>query len=139
MHSYPREPNTAINLEITITTITMIAPILRTLPRAARRVQTPMAARNFQTTTFMRARKDAQDKDSIDRSSIEYSRSGTDGDVAQNEEASFDPKTTRPEQELEKAGEGNEVCYPSFLVLQVMLEELWLQKAPDPIFNEVYD
>lgn len=58
---------------------------------------------------MMRARKDAQDRESIDRSSIEYSRSGTDSNVAQNEEASFDPKTTRPEQELKKAGEGNEV------------------------------
>ena len=62
---------------------------------------------------MMRARKDAQDRESIDRSSIEYSRSGTDSSVAQNEEASFDPKTTRPEQELEKAGEGNEVSYTS--------------------------
>lgn len=65
--------------------------------------------RSFQTSTMMRARKDAQDRESIDRSSIEYSRSGTDSNVAENEEASFDPKTTRPEQELEKAGKGNEV------------------------------
>ena len=87
----------------------MIAPVFRTLPRAASRVQTPMAVRNFQTSTFVMARKDAQDRESIDRSSIEYSRSGTDSNVAQNEEASFDPKTTRPEQELEQAGKGNEV------------------------------
>ena len=40
--------------------------------------------------------------------------------MAQNEEASFDPKTTRPEQELEKAGEGNEVRYISLMIASIL-------------------
>ena len=115
----------------------MIAPILRSLPRATRRIQTPIAARNLQTTTVMRARKDAQDRESIDRSSIEYSRSGTDGDVAQNEEASFDPKTTRPEDELKKAGEGNEVYTKSSLLHNEMLSD-WFRREQRLCWVEEY-
>lgn len=60
----------------------------------------------------MMARKSAQDRESMDRSSIEYTRSGTDNSVADGEEA-FDPSTTRPEQELKQAAKDNEVCLHS--------------------------
>ncbi len=87
-------------------------PFRITTVRAARRVATSrptISARNFQTSTPIRARVASQDKDSINREAYEYTRSGTDSNVAQNEKAAFDPKTTRPDEEMSKAGEGNEV------------------------------
>jgi hypothetical protein len=83
--------------------------MLRFIAQRPLRNPFPVALRNFHSTPYAAARKDAQDKDSIDRSSIEYTRSGTDSSVAENKEASFDPKSTRPEEESAKASKGNEV------------------------------
>ena len=54
-------------------------------------------------------RKGAEDKDSIDRESTEYSKSGTDDQSAAQDEAAFDADKTSPESQMEKAGEGNGV------------------------------
>ena len=51
-------------------------------------------------------RKNAQDRESIDTEATEYTKSGTDDGAARQEDAAFDPKQTRPEQEKNTAGEG---------------------------------
>ncbi|KAI9751644.1 MAG: hypothetical protein M4579_005969 [Chaenotheca gracillima] len=51
-------------------------------------------------------RKDSQDKDSINTEATEYSKSGTDDQSAQQQEAAFDPKMTDPQEMKAKAGEG---------------------------------
>jgi len=53
-------------------------------------------------------RKDSQSKDSIDTTATEYSKSGTDDQSAQNEDAAFNPDITSPETEKKVAGKGNE-------------------------------
>ena len=70
------------------------------------------------TSRFLYPQKGAEDKDSIDRESTEYSKSGTDDQSAAQEEAAFDADKTSPESQKEKAGEGNGVSpwiLPSFL------------------------
>lgn len=69
---------------------------LRTLP-----IRT-IAVRNYTPTTSLAARKNSQDKDSIDTRSYEYVRSGTDDDAVQSDGA-FDPSTTKPDEELGRA------------------------------------
>lgn len=49
-------------------------------------------------------RKDSQDRESIDRESTEYSKSGTDDEAAGLNEAAFDPNTTEPGAEKNIAG-----------------------------------
>ena len=69
--------------------------------------------RSFHATTRTAwPRKDSQDKDSINRESTEYSKSGTDDQTANEADAAFDPNLTRPEAEEEKAGEGKAVNKP---------------------------
>ncbi|TQS36204.1 hypothetical protein Golomagni_03351 [Golovinomyces magnicellulatus] len=51
-------------------------------------------------------RKDFQDRNSMDPTPTEYSKSGTDTSSAEQEKASFDPKVTQPEQAREIAGKG---------------------------------
>jgi len=53
-------------------------------------------------------RADAQDKDSINTNRTEYTKSGTDDEMAGNQEAAFDPSITSPESEKNKASEGND-------------------------------
>ncbi len=53
----------------------------------------------------------SEDKDSINRESIEYTRSGTDSETAEQKQAAFDPSITDPQTEKEKAGEGMGVSY----------------------------
>ena len=55
------------------------------------------------------ARKGSQDKDSIDRESTEYSKSGTDDGTAEQDQAAFDPSITDPTGEKKKAGQGKGV------------------------------
>ncbi|ESZ94315.1 hypothetical protein SBOR_5311 [Sclerotinia borealis F-4128] len=63
--------------------------------------------RPFTTThPLSHPRKDSQDKNSINTESTEYSKSGTDDAAAREEEAAFDPNTTRPETEKAQAGKG---------------------------------
>ena len=67
--------------------------------------------RPFSQTSLSRyPRKDSQDRESINAEPTEYSKSGSDAGAAKQEEAAFDPETTRPEEEHKKAGEG-EVSY----------------------------
>ncbi len=49
------------------------------------------------------AQKDAQDKDSLNPRSTEYSKSGSDDGSAAMKEAAFDPKQTSPEEEMATA------------------------------------
>lgn len=70
----------------------------------------PIRLQNLHQSCLLRLpRKDSQDKDSINTDATEYSKSGTDDDAARNEKAAFDPSQTKPGEEKEKAGEGNEV------------------------------
>lgn len=62
-----------------------------------------------QTTRSQLPRKDSQDRNSINTEATEYTKSGTDDQAAQQEEAAFDPSKTSPEEQKAKAGEGNEV------------------------------
>jgi len=65
------------------------------------------AKRHFrQGTRCSFAQKNDQDKDSINTDHTEYSKSGTDNETAEQEEAAFSPKETRPEEELKTAGKG---------------------------------
>ena len=66
----------------------------RSLARAAR-IQCA-APRFISSTRPTFAKKDAQDKDSIDTSSNEYSKSGSDN-AAAHTDAAFDPRKTSPE------------------------------------------
>jgi len=87
-------------------------PLLRLPARQClnpRAIRAPCTLRPLSQTSFARyPRKDSQDKDSINTEATEYSKSGTDDASARQEEASFDPSTTDPQQELDQAGEGNE-------------------------------
>jgi len=70
---------------------------------------TCVSPRCFTTSPTSFARKDTQEKDSINTSSNEYSKSGSDGDAASSG-AAFDPGNTSPEGEnktAEKEGGGN--------------------------------
>lgn len=57
-------------------------------------------------------KKGSEDKDSIDRESSEYSKSGTDDQAAAMGDAAFDPEKTSPEEELDTAGQGDAVSDP---------------------------
>ena len=61
-------------------------------------------------------RKESQDKDSIDTEATEYTKSGTDDEVARQADAAFDSSITSPEAEKAKAGEGNQVRVPCSLI-----------------------
>ncbi|KAF2472511.1 uncharacterized protein BDR25DRAFT_161451, partial [Lindgomyces ingoldianus] len=50
------------------------------------------------------ARKDTQDKDSLNPTSTEYSKSGSDDAAAASEDAAFNPNKTSPEHEKSTAG-----------------------------------
>lgn len=77
-------------------------------PRTIRRSFIPQRCiRQFQSSALRpMPSKAGQDKDSIDTTSNEYSKSGGDGQAA-GEAAAFDPNTTRPETEMEESGNGS--------------------------------
>ncbi|KAF2009615.1 hypothetical protein BU24DRAFT_358311 [Aaosphaeria arxii CBS 175.79] len=56
-------------------------------------------SRPLTTTTPFLAQKDAQDKDSLNPRSTEYSKSGGGDDAAAHTDAAFNPNKTRPEEE----------------------------------------
>ncbi|KAJ8063097.1 hypothetical protein OCU04_008340 [Sclerotinia nivalis] len=58
------------------------------------------------TPTPQIPRKDSQQKDSINTSPTEYSKSGTDDAAAGKQSAAFDPNITNPESEKDQAGKG---------------------------------
>jgi len=69
-------------------------------------------------------RKNAQDRESINTEATEYTKSGTDDGAAKQEEAAFDPRQTRPEQEKNTAGEGTEVRTNSFPFTLLVFDEM---------------
>ncbi|KAI6244619.1 hypothetical protein HI914_07411 [Erysiphe necator] len=71
---------------------------------------TPSYTRNIVSITpkCYFPRKNSQDRESMDPTSTEYSKSGTDSSVAAEGKASFDPNVTKPEQIKDLAGKGNE-------------------------------
>ncbi|KAI7600954.1 hypothetical protein KC343_g15443 [Hortaea werneckii] len=63
-----------------------------------------LAARQFQTSSRLCARKDAQGKDDLKPEPNEMSKSGSDDQAAAVEDAAFNPKKTSPEEEYNTAG-----------------------------------
>jgi len=61
-------------------------------------------------------RKGSEDKDSINRESMEYTKTGSDDQVAAMGDAAFNPDKTSPEEEMKTAGEGNGVSGFVFLM-----------------------
>lgn len=92
------------NLRKSVPTHTRIASI-RQQPRPAISLVVPSEKRHFSRLTWLALpRKDSQDRDSIDRESTEYSKSGTDDEAAGLDQAAFDPNTTEPGAEKNAAG-----------------------------------
>jgi hypothetical protein len=58
-----------------------------------------------QSTVVAYARKASQDRNSINRESLEYSRSGSDDKTAALDDAAFNPDITDPDSQKKKAGE----------------------------------
>lgn len=54
-------------------------------------------------------RKGFEDRNSINAEATEYTKSGTDNQAAE-EQGAFDPKVTRPEEQKEVSGKGEQVC-----------------------------
>jgi len=88
---------------------------LRLPPSSTRLSSSLLRARPLSSASrTLYPRKDSQDKDSINNESTEYSKSGSDDQVARQEDAAFDPNKTDPEDQKETAAKGNEVCtFPS--------------------------
>lgn len=77
----------------------------RTIRRSFVSQRQQLVIRQFQTPPLRSlASKAGQDKDSIDTTSNEYSKSGGDNQAAQ-ESAAFDPSKTSPESESQSAAE----------------------------------
>ncbi|KAI9791022.1 MAG: hypothetical protein M1816_004589 [Peltula sp. TS41687] len=73
--------------------------------RPAARIVAP--ARQFHSAQQLSARVGSEDKDSINREPTEYTGSGTDEQVAETENAAYDPNSTSPEEQQEKAAAGS--------------------------------
>lgn len=73
----------------------------------ASRQSTLLQKAYFSQAATLNARKNSQDKDSIDVRSYEYSRSGTDDDAVQAKGA-FDPNTTKPDEEMGQSEKGKD-------------------------------
>lgn len=93
-------------------------PSARLLPTSASPTTRP-----FTSTPLNRARKDAQDKDSLKPEPNEYSKSGSDDAAAATEKAAFDPSQTRPEEERATAGResGGDVSLSCFTTIFTIL------------------
>ncbi|KZF21096.1 hypothetical protein L228DRAFT_284168 [Xylona heveae TC161] len=80
----------------------------QTCPRGTRialvRGLSQSQTQSLSSSAILSARKDAQDKDSLKPEPTEYSKSGSDAQAAQTEEAAFDPQKTSPETEKGTAG-----------------------------------
>ena len=65
----------------------------------------PVRSRQFsQSTAYSYPRKDSQDRNSINRESTEYSRSGSDDQTAEIDGAAFNPDLTDPDSQKRKTG-----------------------------------
>lgn len=92
------------HLRKSVPTHTRIASI-RKQPHPAIVLVAPSEKHQFSRLTWLALpRKDSQDRESIDRESTEYSKSGTDDEAAGLDQAAFDPDTTEPGAEKKAAG-----------------------------------
>ena len=99
-----------------VTPSTLRLAIARTYPV---RLSLPLASLSLHQRTSLAAfhnsaklaypRKGSEDKDSINRESTEYSKSGTDDEAAAMNDAAFDPSKTSPEEQMETAGKESAV------------------------------
>lgn len=77
------------------------------------RTYVPVRSRQFsQSTAHSYPRKDSQDRNSINRESTEYSRSGTDDQAAATDDAAFNPDLTDPDSQKKKSGAEEDVSVP---------------------------
>ncbi|MCJ1461635.1 hypothetical protein MMC07_000232 [Pseudocyphellaria aurata] len=92
-------------LRTTVPTHTRIAAIRRQRHPPVASVAS-CETRQFSRMTWLRyPRKDSQDRESMNTEATEYSKSSTDDEAAKHDEAAFDPNTTDPGEQKEKAGE----------------------------------
>ncbi|KAF2870079.1 hypothetical protein BDV95DRAFT_72516 [Massariosphaeria phaeospora] len=66
----------------------------------------PLSPRFISVSSARCARKDSQDKDSLNPTAAEYGQSGSDDAAAANEDAAFNPNKTSPEEEVKTAEKG---------------------------------
>lgn len=63
-------------------------------------------------TAFLRIpQKGAEDRNSINTESSEHTKSSTDFEAAQQDQAAYDPSKTSPESQMESAKSDKEVCW----------------------------
>lgn len=83
----------------------MRMPATRRLPWKSSRAYVPVRSRQLsQWTACSYPRKDSQDRNSIDTESTEYTRSGSDDEVAAIDDAAFNPDLTDPDSQKKKTG-----------------------------------
>ncbi|KAL7924658.1 hypothetical protein ACQKWADRAFT_254066 [Trichoderma austrokoningii] len=86
-----------------------MASTVRHITRISRRCTTGISPRLYHTSVALRLPyKDSQDRESLKPRSNNGTRSARDDDVADQQDAAFNPRKTDPEAELEAAGRGNE-------------------------------
>ncbi|KAG9242717.1 hypothetical protein BJ878DRAFT_155993 [Calycina marina] len=91
------------------------------------RCQTQIKYRSLSHTPCIYARKNAQDREDIDPTPTEYSKSGSDSGAAAQDNAAFDRGESSPEGSKRKAGEGTEGNSLEFSPANTDLS-----KQPDP-------
>jgi hypothetical protein len=120
--------------------LTRALPLQATIQVSQQTVSTttlPSLQRTFQTSTFVQAEQHEKDADKlIDRNSLnpsrgEYSKSGTDDEVASHD-ASFDPSNTSPESEMDAVGRESEQSGKTSNPLDVSPGNKESSKARDP-------
>lgn len=79
-----------------------------------------------QSTVVAYARKDSQDRNSINRESLEYSRSGSDDKTAALDDAAFNPDITDPDSQKKKAGEDSVSTF-SHKQCDLFLPKTWME------------
>ncbi len=81
-----------------------------------------------QSTVVAYARKDSQDRNSINRESLEYSRSGSDDKTAALDDAAFNPDITDPDSQKKKAGKDS-VSKFSHKQRGLLLPKTWMASS----------
>ena len=80
-------------------------PATGKLPWTSSHACVPVQSRQLsQSTAYSYPRKDSQDRNSIDRESTEYTRSGSDDQAAEMDDAAFNPDLTDPDSQRKKTG-----------------------------------
>lgn len=75
-----------------------------------------------QRAAFAYPRKDSQDRDSINREATEYTKSGSDDQIASIDDAAFNPNLTDPDSQRKKTGRGDVSIIFSCGSIDVLLE-----------------